>query len=462
MPEKTTNHTNTATEKVPPQSLDVERTVLGSILIDNRAAAKAIELLSPENFYATQHKRIFICMREMFAKSVPIDILTVAEELRKHQWLNEVGEEAYLNELTESVATSANIEHYTQIVREKSTLRRLISASADITTDCFSQQKDTGDILENAQQKIFDIAQSEIKGDYTKIEQLLPKAFKEIETYSKKGGGSGIRSGFDSLDDMTSGFQKGDLIIVAGRPSMGKTALCLDFAIHAALHTDPPTPTLIFSLEMSSMQIVQRMLCSQAHINMHKLRSGKLSRDEHPRLSLAAGPLSQAPLFVDDSTGISPLELAAKARRLKAQHGLGLIIVDYLQLMSSVSRAESRQQEITQISRSLKNTAKELEVPVISLSQLSRAVEQRGGDHRPQLSDLRESGAIEQDADMVIFVYRESRYKKEEDVDGREGVAELIIGKQRNGPVGKVEVAFVEEYAKFENLSPLSQEDDSF
>jgi replicative DNA helicase len=261
---------------------------------------------------------------------------------------------------------------------------------------------------------------------------------------------------------MTSGFQKGDLIIVAGRPSMGKTALCLDFAMNAALHDETPQPILIFSLEMSRMQIVQRMLCSQARINMHQLRSGKLRKKDYPKLSLAAGPLAKAPIFVDDSTGISPLELGAKARRLKSQHGLGMIIVDYLQLMSSVARAESRQQEITQISRSLKGIAKELDVPLISLSQLSRAVEQRSGDHRPQLSDLRESGAIEQDADMVIFVYIESRYSKEDDENDHEGVAELIIGKQRNGPVGKVEVAFIEEYAKFENLSPMSiQEEES-
>ncbi len=451
--------THASSEKIPPQALDIERTVLGSILIDNRAAAKAIELLIPECFYATQNRRIFICMREMFAKSAPIDIITVSEELKKRQWLNEVGEEAYLNELTESVATSANVEYHALILREKYTLRCLISASADITTDCFSQQKDTSDILEQAEQKIFDIAQSEIKSDYHKIDELLPTAFKEIETYSKKGGSAGMRSGFERLDEMTSGFQKGDLIIVAGRPSMGKTALCLDFAMNAALHDETPQPILIFSLEMSRMQIVQRMLCSQARINMHQLRSGKLRKKDYPKLSLAAGPLAKAPIFVDDSTGISPLELGAKARRLKSQHGLGMIIVDYLQLMSSVARAESRQQEITQISRSLKGIAKELDVPLISLSQLSRAVEQRSGDHRPQLSDLRESGAIEQDADMVIFVYRESRYNKEDDENDHEGVAELIIGKQRNGPVGKVEVAFIEEYAKFENLSPMNMQE---
>jgi replicative DNA helicase len=455
-------HPHECTDKIPPQALDIERKVLGSILIDDRAANKAIEILIPECFYATHNRRIFICMIDIFAKSDPIDIITVSEELKKRNWFSETGEEAYLNELTESVATSAHIEYHVLILREKYTLRCLISASAEITKDCFSQQKDTSDILEQAEKKIFDITQSEITSEYHSIRELLPGAFDEIEKYVKKEGGVGIRSGFQRLDDMTSGFKKGDLIIVAGRPSMGKTALCLDFAMHAAMDEKAPQPVLIFSLEMSRIQIVQRMLCSLARINMHQLKSGTLQKDDYPKLYLSAAPLFQAPVFVDDSTGISPLELGAKARRLKSQHGLGMIIVDYLQLMSSVARAESRQQEITQISRALKGVAKELEVPLISLSQLSRAVEQRNGDHRPQLSDLRESGAIEQDADMVIFVYRESRYSNRDDENGNYGIAELIIGKQRNGPVGKVEVAFIEEYAKFENLSRIREhEDDS-
>jgi replicative DNA helicase len=446
------------TDRVPPQALDVERTVLGSMLIDANAAVNAMEKLAEECFYATANKRIYVCLRDMFEKSIPFDILTLAEELRKKTWLESVGAEPYLAELVDNVATSANIEHHVRILLEKSTLRNLISTAAEITTDCFSSEVEAQEVLDKAEAKIFGISEARIKNSFESLGQLLPRTFQDIEGYSK-GGIQGVPSGFKELDEMTSGLQRSDLIIIAGRPSMGKTAFALSIALHAS--TVAKFPTAIFSLEMSKSQIAQRMLCAEARINMHQLRSGKLPHKELPKLSLAAGPLSEAPMFVDDTPGITVLELRAKARRLKAQHNLSFIIIDYLQLMGSSGPVESRQQEISQISRSLKGIAKELDVPVIALSQLSRAVEQRGGDHRPQLSDLRESGAIEQDADVVMFVYREEVYNKDLP-DDQKGVAEIIIGKQRNGPIGTVPVTFVRDYARFENRAMIREESHGF
>jgi replicative DNA helicase len=448
-------------DRVPPQALDVERSVLGSMLIDNSAVAQGMELLTPDVFYATANRRIFECMMAMFENDVPIDIITLADELRKRGHLESVGTEAYLNELVESVATSANVEYHARILLEKGTLRHLITAAAEITTNCFSMEKGAQDILDGAESRIFSISEGRIKNSFESMQDLLKTTFSDIEKYAREGGIQGVRTGFTKLDEMTAGLQKGDLIIIAGRPSMGKTALCLSMALNATIRSPNPPSCAVFSLEMSRQQIAQRMLCSEARVNMHALRSGKLPKRDYPRLSMAAGPLHEAHIYVDDTPGISALEIRAKARRLKAQHGLGLIIVDYLQLMGSSVQLESRQQEISQISRSLKNIAKELDVPVIALSQLSRAVEQRGGDHRPQLSDLRESGAIEQDADVVMFVYRESRYNPELE-EAKKGIAEIIIGKQRNGPVGTAEVAFIEEYARFENLSDIQNEDTGF
>lgn len=441
-------------DRIPPQALDVERTVLGSMLIDAQAVVTGMELLDEGCFYSTSHARIFVCMCEMFEKSVPIDIVTITDHLRKRVWLEAVGSEAYLAELAENVATSSNIEHYAKILIEKSTLRRLITTSAEITTECFNPEIEPQELLDRAEAKIFGISEARIKNSFQSMHELLQNTFKDIDRYAREGGVQGVRTGFTRLDEMLSGFQKGDLIIVAGRPSMGKTAFCLSVAANTAIHHK--TPTAIFSLEMSKSQIAQRMLCSEARVDMHLLRSGKLPRRDYPNLSLAAGPLSEAPIFIDDTPGITVFELRAKARRLKAQHNLQLVIIDYLQLMGSTSNAENRQQEISQISRSLKGIAKELDLPVIALSQLSRAVEQRS-DHTPQLSDLRESGAIEQDADVVMFVHRESRYNPELDESLR-GVAQIIIGKQRNGPIGKVDVAFIEGFAKFENLADIRTE----
>jgi len=445
----------TPTDRVPPQALDAERTILGSMLIDGAAVDVALELLSDDNFYSEAHSKIFICMRELSERGTPVDTVTISDKLRQKEWMEEIGTEVYLGELAENVATAGNIQHYAQIVKEKSTLRRLIHASGEITTDCFSSESEAQEILDAAEAKIFAISESRIKNKFESIGQLLPITFNEINSYVG-GGVVGVPSGFDALDEKTNGFQKSDLVVVGGRPAMGKTALCLAIAQHAAVRAG--YTTAIFSLEMSKSQIVQRILCSEARVSMHVLRSGRLPKSDYPKLALHADPLYKAPLYIDDTPGISVLELRAKARRLKSQHNLGLVIVDYLQLMSPSVKTESVQQDTAQISRSLKSIAKELDVPVIALSQLSRETVKRGEKHhRPQLSDLRDSGAIEQDADVVLFVHRESYYNKESSDDNDNiadnNEAEIIIGKQRNGPTDIVKVAFVKEYAKFENLS---------
>jgi replicative DNA helicase len=444
-------------ERLPPQALDIEKTVLGSMLIDAHAAVAAMELLDENCFYSSANNLVFQCMRDMFEKNIPIDVITLADALRKKGWLEAVGEEAYLGELAESIATSANIEYYSGILVEKATLRQMISVSADITTECFNSELEAQEVLDRAEAKIFSISEARIKNKFESVGQLLPGTFEAIEGYTK-GVSQGVLTGFKELDEMTTGLQKGDLVIVAGRPSMGKTALCLSMALNAAVKHKHSIA--IFSLEMSKAQIVQRMLCSEARVNMHQLRSGTLPKRDLPKLSFAAGPLAEAPIFVDDTPAITVLELRAKARRLKAQHNLELIIIDYLQLMGSSNKVESRQQEISTISRSLKGVAKELDVPVIALSQLSRAVEQRTGNHRPQLSDLRESGAIEQDADIVLFVYRDEVYNKDD--ESVKGKAEIIIGKQRNGPIGTATVAFVKDFARFENLAERPEEVSGF
>jgi len=436
-------------DRVPPQALDAERKILGSMLIDPDAVDIALELLAEDNFYSEAHSKIFICMRELSERGAPVDTVTVSEKLRQKEWMEAIGTEVYLGELAENVAAAGNIEHYAKMVKEKSALRQLIHAAGEITTDCFSSESEAQEILDAAEAKIFAISESRIKNRFESIGQLLPAAFKEIESYSSGGGVVGVPSGFGALDEMTTGFQNGDLIVVGGRPSMGKTALCLAMAQHAAVKGG--YPTAVFSLEMSKSAIVQRILCSEARVSMHALRGGTLPKREYPKLAMHADPLYHAPLYIDDTPAITVLELRAKARRLLAQHDLAFIIVDYLQLMTPSIKTDSFQQDISQISRSLKSVAKELNVPVIALSQLSRASEQRTGDHRPRLSDLRDSGAIEQDADVVLFVYRDEVYNKDD--ESNKGKAEIIIGKQRNGPVGSVDVAFISEYAKFENLS---------
>ncbi|MBD3316404.1 MAG: replicative DNA helicase [Chitinivibrionales bacterium] len=444
--------------KVPPQALDVERTVLGSILIDESARDTAMETLKPECFYASSHRGIFSCIRDMCYEDVPVDIVTLAEELRKRELLEKIGGEAYLSELVEHVATSANIAYHVRILESKATLRQLITMSGEIATECFESDADSKMVLDSAEARIFQLSTLRNANSLQSLHDLLPRTFEDIERYGKDGGIEGVKSGFTKLDEMTTGFHEGDLVIIAGRPGMGKTSFCLSLALNAALHSSAPTTTALFSLEMSQAQLVQRMLCAEAKIDMKRLRGGKLNKNELNVLGLHAGPLYEAPIWIDDTPGINVMEIRAKCRRLKMRENLGLIIIDYLQLMTGVDKSESRQQEISMISRSLKGLAKELGVPVLALSQLSRAVEQRGGDHRPQLSDLRESGAIEQDADMVMFVYREHHYKKED--DSLRNIAEIIVGKQRNGPVGSVKVSFIPEFTHFENLDEIHTEGD--
>jgi len=443
--------------RVPPQALDVERTVLGSMLIDGNACDTAMETLTEDCFYATNHRRIFVCIQDMFRESVPVDIITLAEQLRKRGWLESVGSEAYLSELVENVATSANIAYHIKILDSKATLRQLISTAAEITTECFNPDADSRELIDHAESKIFGIAQARQTGGFESIRVLVPRTFEDIERYGKEGGIHGVWTGFKGLDEMTTGLHKGEFLILAGRPGMGKTSFALSLAANASAHAAEKTVTALFSLEMAKEQLVQRMLCAEAKVDMHKLRAGKLNARERNLLGVNANALYEAPIFIDDTPGINVMEIRAKSRRLKARENLGLIIIDYLQLMSSAERAENRQQEISQISRSLKAIAKELQVPVLALSQLSRAVEQRGGDHRPQLSDLRESGAIEQDADVVMFVFREYNYNR--DNDALKYIAEIIVGKQRNGPTGTVKLSFTPEFTLFDNLDEIHIEE---
>jgi len=435
-------------DRVPPQALDVERTILGSMLIDSATVDIALEFLREDNFYSEAHAKIFICMRELSDKNSPVDMLSVAEKLRQKGWLEAVGAEGYLSELAGNVVTVGNMQYYTSILLEKSTLRQLISAAGEITTDCFSSDRSAQEVLDAAEGKIYGIAESRVKNRVESVGDLLKPLWEEINNFAK-GEFTGVPTGFTKLDEMTTGLQKGDLVIIGGRPSMGKTAFCLSVALNASVRAG--VPTAIFSLEMSKSALMLRMLCAEACVNMHSLRSGRLPKPDYRQLGLAAGPLSTAQLFIDDTSSITALELRAKARRLKSQHNLGLIIVDYLQLMSPNVKSDSFQQDIAQISRSLKAVAKELEVPVVALSQLSRESEKRTGKHRPQLSDLRDSGAIEQDADLVMFVYRDEVYNPES-LDNR-GKAEIIIGKQRNGPIGTADVAFIKDYLKFADVS---------
>ena len=442
--------TTASADRIPPQALDVERTVLGSMLIDSAAVDIALEFLAEDSFYSEAHTKIFICMRELSDKNSPVDIITVGEKLRQKEWLESVGAEGYLSELAGNVATAGNMQHYAEILREKATLRQLISAAAEITTDCFTGERNAQEVLDAAEGRIFSISDARVKNKVESVGQLLPGTFELINSFD--GTFSGVPTGFADLDMMTTGLQKSDLVIIGGRPSMGKTAFCLSIALNASVRAG--RSTAIFSLEMSKSSLMLRMVCSEARVNMHSLRSGKLPRADYPKLSQFAGPLYQAPLYIDDSSAITTLELRAKARRLKKLHSLDLIIVDYLQLMTPSVKSESFQLDIAQISRSLKAVAKELDVPVVALSQLLRAPLQRTGNHRPQLSDLRDSGAIEQDADLVMFVYRDEVYNPE-NLENR-GKAEIIIGKQRNGPIGTVEVAFFADYARFADKSELT------
>ena len=435
--------------KLPPQNIEAEQSILGGILIENKAINKVMEILTDDDFYRDAHRKIYNAIINLSERDEPADLITLTNELRKMDQLDSIGGASYLASIIDSVPTAANIEYYAKIVKEKSILRRLIQTSTEIITQGYEDQGDVEGFLDEAERAIFEISEKRVKPSFYSIRDIVKDSFKTIEKlYEKKELVTGVPSGFKELDQRTAGFQPSDLIIVAGRPSMGKTAFCLNAAQYAAI--EKGIPVAIFSLEMSKEQLVIRMLCSEARVEGTRLRTGYLSESDWPKLTLAAGNLSDAPIYIDDTASLSILELRAKARRLHAEHGLGMLIIDYLQLMRGRSKVESRQQEISEISRSLKALAKELHIPVIAVSQLSRKTEERR-DFRPQLSDLRESGAIEQDADLILFLYRDELYNRSEDNPNR-GKAELIIGKQRNGPTGKIELAFLDKFTTFKEL----------
>lgn len=423
--------------------------VLGSMLLEEEAISQAIELLDESCFYKDAHKKIFCAIVEIYSQNKPVDLVTTTEQLKKGNLLEEVGGASYIASLTQTVPTAANIKHYAKIVREKYVLRSLITTGTQIAAEGYKAESDAEELLDRAERLIFDISTRKAEPTSIPIKEIIKDSIEAIDgLYQRKENVTGIATGFHEFDILTAGLQPSELIIVAGRPSMGKSALAACIAEHAGIVEK--VPSLIFSLEMAKEQLVQRMLCSHARVDYHKVRTGFLSQSDWPKLTNAAGKLAESPLFIDDTPTISALELRAKARRLKSQHNIGLVIVDYLQLMCGPQKnMDNRQQEISEISRSLKALARELNIPVVAISQLSRAVEARA-DRRPQLSDLRESGAIEQDADVVVLLLREEYYNPTPE---NRGIAELIIAKQRNGPVGSFNLAFIKEYTRFENLT---------
>ncbi len=426
-------------DRVPPNSEDAEKSVLGSMMLERDAIIAATELLQAEDFYRESHRRIFTAMVRLFDRGEAVDLVTVTEELGRVGGLDSVGGAVYLSDIASSVPTTANIEHYVKIVEQKSLLRRLLRASAEISRLAYSTEEEPQDILDRAEQLIFELAQGRLGRSYAPLDAILRDTFEEIESlYHNKGEVVGVPTGFKRLDEMTTGFHPSELIIVAARPSVGKTTLALNIAANAAIGYGIPVG--IFSLEMAREQLAMRLLASEARIDGHRLRSGYLRDEDWPKLSRALGKLSEVEIYVDDSPNLSAMELRGRARRMKAEANIGLVLVDYLQLMSG-TRMENRQQEISEISRSLKGLARELKCPVVALSQLSRAVEQRS-DRRPQLSDLRESGAIEQDADVVAFLWNNPEHENENLLD-------LVIAKQRNGPTGMLSLIFMQQYSRF-------------
>lgn len=445
--------------RIPPNATDVEKAVLGAMLIEKEAVPKVLELLDDTSFYNPTHQKIYGAMTALFEKGEPVDAVTVIDELRRRGQLNSTEDPVYITQLTLDVTSTANIEYHARIVLEKALMRSLIAASSEVAGRAYNETEDALDLLDDAETKIFQISERRLKKTSTPIRRALHETFEILqEIHGKHSGVTGVPTGFPALDNMTGGFQNSDLLIVAGRPSQGKTALALSIARNAALHREKPTAIAIFSIEMSEQQLVTRLLSAEAKVNAHQLRTGRLPDDQWKNLSRIVGRLAEAKIFIDDTPALGILELRAKARRLRAEHGIGLVIVDYLQLIQGPRSAESREREISMISRSLKALAKELNIPVVALSQLNRAVEART-DRRPMLADLRESGAIEQDADVVLFVHRPETYGilEMKDDEGMtvpsEGVAEIIVGKQRNGPTGTIFLAFRKEYAGFERLA---------
>lgn len=434
-----------------PQSIEAEQSVIGSMIIDKTAIAQAAESLKEEDFYRDSHKVIFRSIVDMFQRDMAVDLVTLLEYLKSTGKLDNAGGATYVTEVSDSVPTTANLGSYIKIVSEKSTLRKLIRASTEIIESSYNQQGEVEKVLDTAEKRIFDIAEKRSTSDFEVLSDVLERSFEQIERlFNNKGDITGVGSGFKDLDSKTSGFQKGDMVLIAARPSMGKTTFALNIAEYAALREGKSV--VIFSLEMSKEQLAYKLLCSEANVDMLALRTGNLEDKDWDNIARASGPLSKARIFIDDTAGLSVMEMRSKCRRIKIEHGIDLIMIDYLQLMSG--SGESRQQEVSEISRSIKALAKEMECPVIALSQLSRAPEQRA-DHRPMLSDLRESGSIEQDADLVMFLYRDEYYNKETE---EKNVGECIIAKQRNGPVGTVKLAWLGQYSKFGNLDSVHRE----
>ena len=443
--------------RMPPQAVDVERAVLGAMLIEREAIPRAIELLPPDAFYDNANQRIYGAILALFERGNPVDLITVTEELKRRGEIDDIGGTYYLTDLTAQVASAANVEYHARIIAEKSLLRKMIGTMTTLVGEAYDAGADAFELMDKAESEIFRISESQLRRSGLSMKDVVKATLEQLEAvHGNEGGITGVPSGFNRLDQLTGGWQKSDLIIIAARPSMGKTALSLAVARNAALHPRTPAGVAFFSLEMGAQQLAQRLLTSEARIDAQAARTGRMNDRDWSALARAASSLAEAPIFIDDTPGLNVLELRAKCRRLKAEHDIGLVIVDYLQLMQGTGGNNSnREQEIAQISRSLKGLAKELDVPVIALSQLSRAVETRGGDKRPQLSDLRESGSIEQDADVVAFIYRAERYGIMVDENGTstQGTGEIIIGKQRNGPIGEAQLAFVSQYARFENLT---------
>jgi len=439
--------------RVPPQSIEAEQSVIGCMLLDKEVIPTVTELLKPEDFYRADHREVYEAILDLFEKAEPIDLITVSEQLKSRGSLDKVGGLEYLTYMANAVPTTANARHYARIVEEKSLLRKLIKASSEIVNMGYEASEEVSIVLDKAEKSIFDILQKRNSQGFSHIKDVLVDTFNKLEElYNNKGAVTGIPTGFIDLDYKTAGLHNSDLILIAARPAIGKTAFALNIAQYAAVHRH--VPVAIFSLEMSKEQLVNRMLCSEAMVDSHKMRTGQLEDDDWQKVARALGPLSEAPIYIDDTPGASVMEIRAKCRRLKLEKNLGLVVIDYLQLMQGRGRFENRQQEISEISRSLKILAKEINVPVITLSQLSRAPEARS-DHRPMLSDLRESGAIEQDADIVMFLYGDDYYNENSD---KKNIAEVIISKHRNGSTGTVELVWMGQYTKFANKSRLEND----
>lgn len=438
-----------ALRKVPPQNLEAEESVLGGILLDPDALDRVIEVMSGADFYRDAHRTIFETMLALSERGEPIDLITLSDALKARGQLPQIGGATFLAELGDKVPSAANVAHYARIVRDKAVLRSLIRVSGEIVGRCYDSQDDIEQFLDEAERLIYDVSEQRIRPAFFKVGDMIMDTIKTVEQlYERKEMVTGVPTGFLDLDQKTAGLQPADLVIIASRPSMGKTAFALNIAQYVALQTNATVG--VFSLEMAKEQLVMRLLCAEARVDNAKVRAGYLAERDFPRLAMAAGRLAEAPIFIDDTPGLNVLELRAKARRLKREHDLGVVIVDYLQLMRGLDqKQENRVQELAEISRGLKALAKELQVPVVALSQLNRQVETRG-DKRPIMSDIRESGSIEQDADVILFLYRDEMYHAD---SADEGTAEIIIGKQRNGPIGTVRLAFRSEYTRFENLA---------